>query len=259
VGSETLHSHASAKADPRRRGSKCQNGGGATACCSKHLPLGQGHCHSGPEFAGALDVDDLVHAGICVLFEPPAINNPTTSAFFRAMSSSLKGADPRQPSPADWASLDMRRRHKQWKLRHANWLRRCSATYRADVIAQSVLLAPYSGSCMMLDLLTVGLVSASPRSTENDDLTGSRFPIQAETHRDSMLRAHQHARRLSLLCQTLPSASKFVSLLLHRRDDHVVSAESWSSREPRVAIHKASFRADAVVLRPAASRPATAF
>ena len=66
---------------------------------------------------------------------------------------------------------------------------------------------------MMLDLSNVGLVSASTRSNDYEDLPAPDFPSKPETHPDSICAREQIRSVLGIAMKTLPERyQKVVSL-----------------------------------------------
>ena len=141
-----------------------------------------------------VDLDDLVHAGVLGLFDAVQKYDSTKNVAFQAYAKHrIKGAILDSLRQLDWASRDMRRRHKQVEAA----TRELAATLQRNPteaeVAQKLGIDPERWRSMMLDLRNVGLVSASTRSNENDDLPAPDFPCKPETHPDSIC-AHQQLR-----------------------------------------------------------------
>src|SRR5690348_10263549 len=141
-----------------------------------------------------VDVDDLVHSGVLGLFDAASKYNPDKQVAFSSYAKHrIKGAILDSLRQLDWASRDMRRRHKQVEAA----TRELAATLQRNPteaeVAAKLGVDPERWRSMMLDLRNVGLVSASTRSNENDDLPAPDFPCKPETHPDSIC-AHQQLR-----------------------------------------------------------------
>ena len=103
---------------------------------------------------------------------------------------------------------------------------------------------------MMLDLRNVGLVSASTRANENDDLPGSRFPGKPETQPDSICARQQLRSVLGDAMKTLPERYQKVVLLYYTNEMTMKEIGGiLGINESRVSqIHKAALEKMSVVL-----------
>ena len=141
-----------------------------------------------------VDLDDLVHAGVLGLFDAASKFNPEKQVAFSSYAKHrIKGAILDSLRQLDWASRDMRRRHKQVEAA----TRELAATLQRNPteaeVAQKLGMDEERWRSMMLDLRNVGLVSASTRPAENEDLPAPDFPTGPETHPDSIC-AHEQLR-----------------------------------------------------------------
>lgn len=141
-----------------------------------------------------VDLDDLVHAGVLGLFDAASKFNPDKQVAFSSYAKHrIKGAILDSLRQLDWASRDMRRRHKQVEAA----TRELAATLQRNPteaeVAQKLGMDEERWRSMMLDLRNVGLVSASTRANENEDLPAPDFPTGPETHPDSIC-AHEQLR-----------------------------------------------------------------
>jgi RNA polymerase sigma factor for flagellar operon FliA len=212
--SETLHTHTPAKADPSiaQQNAKIAR---RDRVVLEHLPLVKAIAIRVHENLPVhVDVDDLVHAGILGLFDAASKYNPEKQVAFSSYAKHrIKGAILDSLRQLDWASRDMRRRHKQVEAATRELAATLQRNPTESEIAQKLGIEPERWRSMMLDLRNVGLVSASTRSNENDDLPAPDFPCKPETHPDSIC-AHQQLRGvLSVAMKTLPERyQKVVSL-----------------------------------------------
>jgi len=216
--SRTLHTRTTAKADASAKLAATQ----AAAKMARrdrvvleHLPLVKAIAIRVHENLPVhVDVDDLVHAGILGLFDAASKFNPEKQVAFSSYAKHrIKGAILDSLRQLDWASRDMRRRHKQVEAA----TRELAATLQRNPteaeVAQKLGMDQDRWRNMMLDLRNVGLVSASTRSNENEDLPAPDFPCNPETHPDSIC-AHEQLRGvLGIAMKTLPERyQKVVSL-----------------------------------------------
>jgi RNA polymerase sigma factor for flagellar operon FliA len=260
--SESLHTHASAKADPSvaQQTAKMAR---RDRVVLEHLPLVKAIAIRVHENLPVhVEVDDLVHAGILGLFDAASKYNPDKQVAFSSYAKHrIKGAILDSLRQLDWASRDMRRRHKQVEAA----TRELAATLQRNPteaeIAQKLGVDPERWRSMMLDLRNVGLVSASTRSNENDDLPAPDFPCKPETHPDSIC-AHQELRGvLSVAMKTLPERyQKVVSLYYTGEMTMKEIGGILGINESRVSqIHKAALEKMQVVLQTSGITSSQAF
>ena len=199
-----------------------------------------------------VDLDDLVHAGILGLFDAASKYNPEKQVVFSSYAKHrIKGAILDSLRQLDWASRDMRRRHKQVEAA----TRELAATLQRNPteaeIAQKLGMDQERWRNMMLDLRNVGLVSASTRSNENDDLPAPDFPTSPDTHPDSIC-AHEQLRSvLGVAMKTLPERyQKVVSLYYTAEMTMKEIGGILGINESRVSqIHKAALEKMQTVLQ----------
>jgi RNA polymerase sigma factor for flagellar operon FliA len=166
-----------------------------------------------------VDIGDLVHAGILGLFDAVAKYKPEKKVAFSSYAKHrIKGAILDSLRQLDWASRDLRRRHKQVEAA----TRDLAATlYRHPTeaeIAQKMGVEVERWRHMMIDLQHVGLVSASSRRNDQDDLPTPEFPAKPETRPDSMCAHAQLHTLLKSAMGTLPPRYQKVVALYYLRD-----------------------------------------
>lgn len=152
-----------------------------------------------------VDLDDLVHAGILGLFDAVTkFDGDKMVAFSSYAKHRIKGAILDSLRQLDWASRDLRRRHKQVE---AATRELTSTLHRAPSEAE---LAAKLGvdvekwRSMAIDLRNVCLVSASTRANDSEDLPAPEFPSKPEMQPDNMCAHEQMRGMLSIAMKTLP-------------------------------------------------------
>ena len=107
----------------------------------------------------------------------------------------------------------MRRRHKQLEATTRDLAAKLQRNPTEAEIAEKLGMDAERWRTMMLDLRNVGLISASTRANENEDLPAPDFPSKPESHPDSIY-AHEQLRGvLGVAIKTLPERyQKVVSL-----------------------------------------------
>ena len=152
-----------------------------------------------------VDLDDLVHAGVLGLFDAASKFNPEKQVAFSSYAKHrIKGAILDSLRQLDWASRDLRRRHKQVEAATRELAATLQRTPTESEIAQKLGVDVERWRQMMVDLRSVGLISASSRTAEHDDLPAPDFPSKPETQPDNMCSREQMRSVLGVAMKTLP-------------------------------------------------------
>ena len=166
-----------------------------------------------------VDLDDLVHAGILGLFDAASKYNPEKQVVFSSYAKHrIKGAMLDSLRQLDWASRDMRRRHKQVEAATRDLAASLQRTPTEAEIATKLGMDVERWRNMVLDLRNVGLISASTRSNEHEDLPAPDFPSKPETHPDSICAREQLRHVLGDAMKTLPERYQKVVLLYYTNE-----------------------------------------
>jgi RNA polymerase sigma factor for flagellar operon FliA len=198
-----------------------------------------------------VDMDDLVHAGILGLFDAASKYNPDKQVAFSSYAKHrIKGAILDSLRQLDWASRDMRRRHKQVEAATRDLASELKRNPTEAEVAQKLGVDQNRWRSMMLDLRNVGLISASTRSNDSEDLPAPDFPSKPETQPDSICAREQLRSVLGVAMQTLPERyQKVVSLYYTSEMTMKEIGTILGINESRVSqIHKAALEKMAVVL-----------
>ena len=258
--STTLHTRATAKAEATAKLAAAQQSAQQNAKMARrdrvvleHLPLVKAIAIRVHENLPVhVDVDDLVHAGILGLFDAASKFNPEKQVAFSSYAKHrIKGAILDSLRQLDWASRDMRRRHKQVEAATRELATTLQRNPTELEVAQKLGIDPERWRSMMLDLRNVGLVSASTRSNENDDLPAPDFPTSPDTHPDSIC-AHEQLRSVRCVAmKTLPERyQKVVSLYYTAEMTMKEIGGILGINESRVSqIHKAALEKMQTVLQ----------
>jgi len=254
--STTLHTRATAKAEATAKLAAAQQSAKMARrdrVVLEHLPLVKAIAIRVHENLPVhVDVDDLVHAGILGLFDAASKFNPEKQVAFSSYAKHrIKGAILDSLRQLDWASRDMRRRHKQVEAATRELAATLQRNPTEQEVAQKLGMDPERWRNMMLDLRNVGLVSASTRSNENDDLPAPDFPTSPDTHPDSIC-AHEQLRSvLGVAMKTLPERyQKVVSLYYTAEMTMKEIGGILGINESRVSqIHKAALEKMQTVLQ----------
>jgi RNA polymerase sigma factor FliA len=198
-----------------------------------------------------VDLDDLVHAGILGLFDAANKYNPEKQVVFSSYAKHrIKGAILDSLRQLDWASRDMRRRHKQVEAATRDLSSELQRAPTEAEVAQKLGMDVDRWRNMMLDLRNVGLISASTRSNENDDLPAPDFPSKPETQPDSICAREQLRTLLKDAMKALPERYRKVVLLYYTNEMTMKEIGGiLGINESRVSqIHKSALEKMATVL-----------
>jgi len=198
-----------------------------------------------------VDLDDLVHAGILGLFDAANKYNPDKQVVFSSYAKHrIKGAILDSLRQLDWASRDMRRRHKQVEAATRDLAAELQRAPTEAEVAQKLGMDVDRWRTMMLDLRNVGLISASTRGNEGDDLPAPDFPCKPETQPDSICAREQLRAVLGDAMKVLPERYKKVVLLYYTNELTMKEIGGiLGINESRVSqIHKSALQKMATVL-----------
>src|ERR1700687_129654 len=107
-----------------------------------------------------VDLDDLVHAGVLGLFDAASKFNPEKQVAFSSYGKHrIKGAILDSLRQLDWASRDLRRRHKQLEAATRELAAELQRAPTEQEIAEKLGMDVERWRNMMIDLRNIGLVS----------------------------------------------------------------------------------------------------
>jgi len=199
-----------------------------------------------------VELDDLVHAGILGLFDAATKYNPEKKVVFSSYAKHrIKGAILDSLRQLDWASRDLRRRHKQVEQATRDLCATLQRQPTEDEVAAKLGVDVSRWRQMALDLRNVGLVSASTRAPENEDLPAPDFPAKLESQPDSMCAREQMKEKLEIAMKVLPERYKKVVVLYYTNELTMKEIGGLLGiNESRVSqIHKSALEKMAVVLQ----------
>ncbi len=198
-----------------------------------------------------VELDDLIHAGILGLFDAATKFNPYKQVAFSSYAKHrIKGAMLDSLRQLDWASRDMRRRHKQVEQVTRELCAELHRNPTEDEVAQKMGVEVSRWRQMALDLRNVGLISASTRPNEHDDLPAPDFPGSPDTQPDSMCAREQMREKLELAMSALPERYRRVVTLYYANELTMKEIGGMLGiNESRVSqIHKSALEKMAAVL-----------
>src|SRR5438093_3643716 len=113
-----------------------------------------------------VDLDDLIHAGILGLFDAATKYDPEKKVIFHSYAKHrIKGAILDSLRQLDWASRDLRRRHKQLEAATRDLSVHLQRTRTEAELAERLGVEVDRWRQLMIDLRSLALVSARTRSS----------------------------------------------------------------------------------------------
>jgi RNA polymerase sigma factor for flagellar operon FliA len=209
-----------------------------------------------------VDLDDLVHAGVLGLFDAATKYNPDKKVAFSSYAKHrIKGAILDSLRQLDWASRDLRRRHKQLEAATRELAAELQRQPTEQEIADRLGVDVERWRQMMLDMRSVGLISANTRANEHDELPAPDFPSTPETQPDNMCAKEQLRSMLAQAMGTLPDRYKKVVVLYYTNEMTMKEIGGvLGINESRVSqIHKSALEKMAVALQNAGIHGSGAF
>lgn len=152
-----------------------------------------------------VDVDDLVHSGILGLIDAAARFDSEKQVSFRAYAKHrIRGAILDSLRDMDWASRDLRRRHKQLDAVTQEFAAKMERTPSEAEIAEKMGMDVTRWRQVAVDMQVVGLVSASTRPADDENQTAPEFPATDHLNPDVLAGRSELRGILSTALRTLP-------------------------------------------------------
>jgi RNA polymerase sigma factor for flagellar operon FliA len=209
-----------------------------------------------------VDLDDLIHAGILGLFDAASKYDAEKKVVFHSYAKHrIKGAILDSLRQLDWASRDLRRRHKQVEAITRDLSAQFERVPTEAEIAAKMGVDLERWRQMVVELRTVGLISASGRGNDRDNAAAPEFPAKQEFQPDNIC-AHEELREMLMSAmKTLPERYQKVVVLYYTNDLTMKEIGGLLGiNESRVSqIHKIALEKMAVVLQSAGIHSSGAF
>jgi RNA polymerase sigma factor for flagellar operon FliA len=198
-----------------------------------------------------VDLDDLVNAGVLGLFDAATKYNPDKQVAFSWYAKlRIKGAILDSLRQLDWASRDLRRRHKQVEAATCELSASLQRSPTEEEIAEKLGVDVARWRQTMIDVHNIGLISASACASEHDGLSPPDFPGNPQTQPDNMYLRKQMRSLLDVAMKALPDRSQKVVLLYYTKEMKMKDIGGLLGvNQSRVAqIHKSALARMQVVL-----------
>jgi RNA polymerase sigma factor for flagellar operon FliA len=208
-----------------------------------------------------VDLEDLVHAGVLGLMEAATKFDSAKAVSFPAYAKHrIKGAILDSLRQLDWASRDLRRRHKQVEAMTRELTAELHRAPTEEEMAHRMGVGVSRWRQMMLDLRNVGLVSASSRPSDQEDLPAPDFPSLPDYQPDFICTRRQAREKLTVAMSVLPQRYQKVVTMYYTADMTMKEiGAAMGINESRVSqIHKAALEKMAGALTAAGISSASA-
>ena len=199
-----------------------------------------------------IDLDDLIHAGVLGLFDAAEKFDHTQEVAFQSYAKHrIKGAILDSLRQLDWASRDLRKRHKQLEQVTRDLTALHSRPPSEAEIADKMGVGVERWRQMALELRMVGLLSASARTNDSEEKSAPEFPAKPDLQPDTICERRQMGAALSQAIQALPERYQKVVVLYYTREMTMKEIGSiLGINESRVSqIHKTALEKMAVALQ----------
>ena len=209
-----------------------------------------------------VELDDLTHAGIMGLFDAASKFDPDKQVTFGSYAKHrIKGAILDSLRQLDWASRDLRRRHKQLEAATRELASELKRNPTETELAARLGLDEERWRQLMMEMRNVGLISADSRGTEHEDLPAPDYAGAVDTQPDNMCAREQMRFMLDKAMTVLPDRYKQVVTMYYTKDMTMKEIGGvLGINESRVSqIHKAALEKMNAALQQAGIRSAAAF
>jgi RNA polymerase sigma factor for flagellar operon FliA len=189
-----------------------------------------------------VDLDDLIHSGMIGLIDAATKFDPRKQVAFSSYAKHrIKGAMLDSLRQLDWASRDTRHRHKQVQAVVTELAAALDRVPSDQEIAEKMGIEVERFSRMMIDVRSsIGLISASTRGEQHDELPDPDFACPAALRPDEMYRSNELSQALVEKLDTLPPRYRRIMELYYFRELTMKEiGEIFGIKESRISqIHK---------------------
>jgi RNA polymerase sigma factor for flagellar operon FliA len=165
------------------------------------------------------ELDDLVHAGMMGLFNAATkYQHDKEVAFPTYAKHRIKGAILDSLRQSDWASRDLRKRHKQMERLTSDLTAKLGRTPTQDELAEAMGLSSQRWQSLMVDFRNLGRAAFQLRATDRENQPLNDTPARPADGPDEVFARSEMRERLSSAMKTLPERYQQVVTLYYERD-----------------------------------------
>jgi RNA polymerase sigma factor FliA len=166
-----------------------------------------------------IDLDDMIHAGVLGLFDAAERYDGRQDVAFKSFAKHrIRGAILDSLRQLDWASRDLRRRHKQVERITRDLSIDLSRSPSEAEIAEKMGVNVERWRQMAIELRMIGLISSSSMQHEGEDKPAPEFPATPELQPDRVYERRAMGSALEQAMQTLPVRYRKVVALYYTRE-----------------------------------------
>jgi RNA polymerase sigma factor for flagellar operon FliA len=209
-----------------------------------------------------VELEDLTHAGILGLFDAASKYDPEKQVTFPSYARHrIRGAILDSLRQLDWASRDLRRRHRQVEAVTRQLAAELQRAPTECELATRMGIDVERWRQLAADMHNSGLVSADSRATDHDDLPAPEYAGPSDREPDQMCAREQMRFMLGKAMEVLPERYRKVIMLYYFRDVTMKEIGGvLGINESRVSqIHKLALEKMSAALRDSGVPSATAF
>lgn len=164
-----------------------------------------------------VELDDLVHAGVLGLFDAASKYRSDRKVVFHSYAKHrIKGAILDSLRQLDWASRDLRKRHKQFEIITRELTAKLDRTPSESEVAEAMGVGVQRWRQMAVELRTVGLISGSTRKPDMEGMPVPEYPATDELKPDNMCAREELKKVLAEAVDTLPERYQKVVVLYYK-------------------------------------------
>ena len=209
-----------------------------------------------------VDLDDLIHAGVMGLFDAAAKYDSTKEVAFQSYAKHrIKGSILDSLRQLDWASRDLRKRHKQVEAATRELSALLERQPTEVEMAEKMGVDLERWRQIAVELRMAGLISASTRTQDDENQTVPEFPAPEDSRPDNMMERKELSTVLKTANPTLTARYQKVVILYYTKDMTIKEiGKAMDINESRVSqIHKTALEKMAVAMRAAGIHSSEAF
>jgi RNA polymerase sigma factor for flagellar operon FliA len=167
-----------------------------------------------------IEIDDLKHAGMMGLFDAATKYEPSKEVAFRSYAKHrIRGAILDSLRELDWASRDLRRRHKQVEVLKRSLTEKLDREPTPVELADAIGMDMHRFRAMLVDFRSVNLAAAKLRSTrEADSAVQTEAPCSADSLPDRLFVQVEMRERINDAMQILPRRYQKVVFMYYSQE-----------------------------------------
>jgi RNA polymerase sigma factor for flagellar operon FliA len=167
-----------------------------------------------------IEIDDLKHAGMMGLFDAASKYEPAKEIAFRSYAKHrIRGAILDSLRDLDWASRDLRRRHRQVELLKRSLAEKLDREPTTPELAEAIGIDMRRFRAMLVDFRSVSLAAARLKSArEGDGGVHTEAPCAPDTLPDRLFAQVEMRDRINDAMQALPCRYRKVVFLYYTRE-----------------------------------------